>query len=440
MRFSISALFFLIICWGVLEQPAQSVAQTSIGFGDPDAVSNLLDYRLPAWSYRVWDLDFDLSGSGVDAHRSNVSHSTQFMTDFGTDFRQNWESEERDLMVGGRFYGAYSRFRTGNSDYEEHQHQLEGSLSIDGGTQLYLGEGPFSILAAAYIGRQYTEDVSDATWYGILEEYSDYRRRSNYSGSAGVGWGRVRNVVPLLRAERLSERLVALGRSRLSSGQVREIADVLAREFAYREVFDRSDRHFWDDVLAPMLEPGNPLSPFDILYLMEVLNENLGERRQGFAVTARYQYRESTSDIRGTYTNSTRQRIPEITFLWCTNPSLSHQINLEASWQYYWTYNWQNSESNVTHLRAYHTWNLADRYRLDTRLLYSIGNLIGSDVKSIHEVTLNSSFNIFLEDQVSLGAGVSVRYGWDEVRDDKYTDWNWSYRLGLTYHLDRTIF
>ncbi len=41
-----------------LSLPVLVQAQTSIGYGDPTDITNLLEYRLPDWSYRVWDADF----------------------------------------------------------------------------------------------------------------------------------------------------------------------------------------------------------------------------------------------------------------------------------------------------------------------------------------------------------------------------------------------
>jgi Tat protein secretion system quality control protein TatD with DNase activity len=85
------------------------------------------------------------------------------------------------------------------------------------------------------------------------DENRSFGRTREYDVGAGIGIGRSRDVTPLIRAQRLSERLEALGRPPLSAHQVQQVAQVLAREEGYRIVFDRPDRSFWRDVLEPML-------------------------------------------------------------------------------------------------------------------------------------------------------------------------------------------
>jgi len=168
---------------------------------------------------------------------------------------------------------------------ETSDHNLVGNYGVGGGLNQYLGEGQFFLGLLGNGGQYYEEsiiEVSDA------DEIRNFRRNHHFGIGPSVGWGRARDVTPLIRAQRLSERLIALDRPPLTSDQVQQIARVLATEQGYRTVFDRPERSFWRDVLEPMLDQENPLSPYEIFYLRDVLAEDIGPRREGVELRGSY--------------------------------------------------------------------------------------------------------------------------------------------------------
>mgnify|MGYP000337876300 CR=1 FL=1 len=104
--------------------------------------------------------------------------------------------------------------------------------------------------------RSYVESIRENTVDGETTETGSYNRGNSLYVTVGVGLGRARNVAPLIRAQRLSERLKAIGRAPLSPAEIQEVARVLATEHGYRAVYERPDRSFWQDVLMPMLDEG----------------------------------------------------------------------------------------------------------------------------------------------------------------------------------------
>jgi len=439
-RLCFAASFVLFIT----ASPLISSAQTSAGYAEPEDISNLLDYRLPDWTYRVWDAGLDLNGGGSDKRYSGDKiTSNGFTSIFRTHFSQDWESEIRHLSLSAELEGAYSRSHDGNPHSEETGHRLSGGYDFWGSADHYLGDSPFSLLVSAASARSYSENIQDRRLGDIWVENNSFRRRSFHRFETGFGVGRIRNVVPLLRAQRLSERLMALDRPGLSSVQIKEIAQILASEYGYRMVFDRSNRHFWDKVLTPMLEPNNPLSPFEIFYLADTLNEVMGERRQGLRFNGNFEFQENNGYIyypSGFSNSAGRSRTPNLNRQWYHKRSLTQQIHFSGAWNYSWVnaggFSYQSGWLDVS---LGHLWSLTDRIRVYTDLDYRGESYIPEEQRS-QIVTLNSTFQYFLEDQVSLNVRIGLNHQWARYQTEENLSWAWTYRLGLDYHLDRWIF
>jgi hypothetical protein len=438
MRHFLRAALFAIILSLSLSPVVQ--AQTSVGYQDPADNSNLLDYRLPNWSYRTWNADFGFNGGGSDSRRGgDVIASNANAFNLGSDYFQAWESEQRYFDIAIDLGGNYRRSHRSTPATELKSRDLDGSYALGGEIIRYLGDGPFSLRLDAATRRTYSERINAVRLGDIWEDNEDYVREAKHRIFGGLGWGRLRNVEPILRAQRLSERLVALGRQPLASAQMQEVAAVWAQNSGYFRVYDRFGRHFWDDVLTPMLDPANPLTAYEMLYLMDVFEEQLGDRYQGLEVLVEYGYTGSTGDG-GIFAADFRSRTPRIGVAFFHNLSLTQQVHASGRYAYAWTNADDRARDNgYVDVTLEHLWNLTDRYRLDTSFKYRGMSEIQGELRG-HRGSLGSVFNVFLEDQLSLQASVQTSYQWSEQVEDVDQNWRWTYGVGLVYHLDRAIF
>jgi len=442
------ALAVLMMC--VL--PAFS--QTSIGFEDPKNISNLLEYRLPDWGYRTWDLDFDLGGNGTDYYRGDDNRQIQnsVYSQLSTVFLLFRESEARTWQVNGSADGSYRRDHRGLADQEISSHNLRGGLGLGGYWWEYLGEGPFFLRANGAAGRSYDEYVEERRSGGETLESGRFARAGYLNGGLGAGVGRVRDVTPLIRAQRMSERLEALDRAPLSPDQVQQVAAVLATEQGYRTVFDRPDRSFWRDVLEPMLDEARPLSPYEIFYLRDALTEDIGTRSQGTRLSVIVSYNEFRDDVKDVEFLSVR-RYGSISLGWYRNLSLNHQVSAQGSLGLSRVSARDDRDDFVdgdVYLR--YLWTIADRYRWDNtaRFVTDYAERQDVDARLItreFRTELGSTFRIFVEDNMAVKASIraSNRQRYDIVQIDDELEiygrgWTWSYGIGLEYYLDRFLY
>ena len=433
-------------------QPAS--AQTSIGFENPDDNTNILEYRLPDWGYRTWDLGFGLNGSGGDRYQNDENQNAynRFRTALDSGFRLYRESEVRTYRLVVNVGGDYEKTHSSSHSNVNSAHQLDGILALGGGWTQYVSDGPFSLRLTANTNQRYSEVIQEISDGQETVENSTYRRANSYFGNVGVGWGRVRDVTPLIRAQRLSERLSALGRDRLTAGQVQEIARVLATEQGYRMVFDRPDKSFWADVLSPMLGADNPLSPYEIFYLRDILEEDVGPRGEGFEIVAGAGYNDSkTSGSDSELRAITRG--PALDLRWVRNLSMNHQLALGAGVNYF-NQSRQGTRVDLAtgDIAIDYLWTIADRYRWDTHLgLTGSYQETGEDGEQVIErnleTLLESQFKVFIENNMSLALSVNGRNTQEYLDidfqgyDERYRRaWQWSYGIGLQYYLDRVLY
>jgi hypothetical protein len=87
---------------------------------------------------------------------------------------------------------------------------------------------------------------------------------------------------------------------------------------------------------------------------------------------------------------------------------------------------------------------MADRYNLDTAV--SLSGTYAEKDESVSRrgllTTVNSQFRVYLEDALALVAGVDVGniQRADEIPRERDYGWQWSYRVGLQYFLDRVLY
>ncbi len=418
---------------------AQPPTPTSIAFKDPHDLRALLDYRLPDWGYRDGKLGLEMTGQGSN---SNFSSSTASARE---SVQLSWyrESEKRTSLISAGHGGSSNWLETEDNPRGDLRiSELSGSLSLNATRNSYLSERAFWMVAGD-IGGGYSEERtrfdSDQNPQQNINT-TEVSRSFSSSLSLGVGLGRVRNVTPLIQAQRLNERLQALGRPSLSADQVTDMARQLARSGGFQRVFDRSDRRFWDDVFEPLAGEGTPLTPFEVFYLRESVFEELGSRREGSEISAGFSASRSGGDQRNPVTTVG----PWMNMAWSRNLSLNRQVSAAFNTSYGWrepARSTTTAETGSVNVQGNYLWVLADRVRWSNNLN---GNLFYSEsdagtASRMQTVRLNSSCSYYIEDRVSLIPAIQLSWIRASTVNNRLDQRSWNFSLGLNYRLGSAL-
>jgi hypothetical protein len=413
--------------------PVSSHAQTSIGFKNPDDISTLLDYRLPDWGYRTLFLNFDFVGQGHDGPLVDNSNAELRQS---LDFTRYGESEDRFWLLEAR--------QRLNWDWNEDTDSLKttaarfnGGLTLSAELSEYLSDDFFWTGSVSLSG-----DYNESRSHDVSGRDADFRRSFVGSLEPGIGIGQIRDVTPILRAMRINERLRALGRTELPPEDVHGLAEVFARSEGYFAVFDRSDRHFWQDMLEPFVGSGEPLSPFEVLYLRESSFEQLGSRQEGALASAGIELSRTAAGGR-----EPRDELgPWVEAAWSHNLDLNHQISSDFESFYLWNQRPEQvsiAERGQASLTGSYLWVLADRVVWNNSLAGRVEYLEEESGAAATDQTVSwtSRCEYYVEDHVSLVPRIVLQWERRKLFDMKAEDHrDWRVEFAINYNLGRALY
>ena len=451
LRVIIATLAFVILgsalCAGAVPPTA------STGFSDPDRIISIDEFRLPSWGYRTLELGFGLSGMGNTSDDPYKVESTNGSIDVSPQFEWYRESEQRVKHLNLRLDGRWraSRFTDEDTRYpsESKNRHVELVTGIESEWKRYFRPSHFFTITG--------------DGWGVHQVRHTEKRRSKrdkevrdrtynaYEAALGVGFGfgRVRNVTPVVRALRLGERLEALGKiPRLSDEEIRRVADQFAVRSGYSRIHNRSNKYFWED-LTDVIAGIDSLTAFEVYYLSEVLIEKIGDRLEGWETAAGLSLR--SSEYEGDDRNALLSGFTRAS--WYKNHTLDHQTGLEISGEVGkhidGSLEW-GPEGSVR-LFANHLWVIADRLVWEPNLSGTVSFLEveateGRDAwwKTRQTYSLASAFTFFIEDRMALtssGTFSIERRDHESYQGDRRVriETHWHLSLTLAYYLDRVL-
>jgi len=183
----------------------------SIGFADPDDLSALLGYRLPDWGWRAWVIDGSFHGRGHTPTTLGTAGYPRldYAADLQTEATWYRESEPRSWGLSARLSGDWARQRADDL----WTLLLDGRYRVTAHANQYLLDDRWFVSVRARTSGGYREHRVEQP-DGAPEDVV-VQRLHDHEASLRLGWGRIRDVTPLVRAQRLAERLVAMDRPRL---------------------------------------------------------------------------------------------------------------------------------------------------------------------------------------------------------------------------------
>jgi len=449
-----------------------SIAQSTIGFSDPEDIQSILEYRLPDWGYSNFLLNFSLNGRFDDSKISRTDLSTDsqdrdfhFIIDPG--YRIYRESEQRIISLNS---DALLLYRNNRRETESPTDQLaQNRKSIDTEISIYAS-------LREYISPRWfflvNEDASFEYRYGYSEDKSSglseslqktFDRRFISNSRVGIGLGRVRNVNPVIRAVRMNERYQAVTEgSQLSQEELEAVANMFTKYQGYESRYDRPEKYFWESMDQAVNSSISDLNAFDLLYLTDVLDENFGNRLQGWdaSIGGIFYYSNSLQreeNNMGMNTNRDFDIQKSGGFFgevrWFKNLSLKHQISFNVDSERIYSI---DSDSFLKwnmniFARVSWLWNLTDRFLLSSQLNNRYNaikfeeDFFNSDHRRWSNSTvLGSSLIYFIENRLAINAGLNflLRYNGDTNSSFSFDRRIFSTRLnaGIRYYFSRNLY
>lgn len=461
-----------------------SIAQQSIGFSNPENIQPILDYRLPDWGYSNFLLDFNFNGDGFFTESQSVPssrRSTNFNLNPGYTFIR--ESEERifELRANGVFgyNGDYQKIETTltGQKFENDTDNIRTIFSINPLLKEYVNRSVFVYGRTPFTLDYRRLENLDKTDGSITDNRVSIDRRITATPRIGIGFGRVRNVTPIIRAIRLSERLKTVNSGiNFNEGDIQSSADQFTRLEGYQRNYDRPSKYFWSDLNDVVSTDLEKLDAFDMLYLTDVLNEALGSRREGWEVITgiAFEYdntllrdeeevnQPSPSIVRSTTINKLFGGF--VSARWYKNTSLKTQWGLFGDLELQYS---MDDEINllgdlkrnlVVSGGVNLLYNISDRFLFESALSNRYFRTKFEDGVSgpvppgtspefnqwVNDLELSSSLNYFVENKMVINISVSpsLRHRGNSVSDNRLESrtFYWQVGAGLCYYFQRNLF
>jgi len=284
-----SRIFLLVLC---AITSISAMAQTyGLDNADPSLFSK---FRIPETDLSsLWfgtNLNYSSNKSTSQVYNNYLS--TNFSYSLSPQYYLLKESDDRYLSLEVTPSGGYQNLRYGNiadtlSNNYTKSRTDNLNIKVNEIYRNYIG------------GNDLFYSISSNSIINIFEEYgdnplTDTTRQTTYLGdkqqsydfSFGIGWGKMRNVTPVVSALRFQDRLKQLNllNSDLSEKTIEDLAQQFYREGYYASVHVRPDKYFWDDVEKTLSADNVSLSGLNQYadsYIREVPGELRFARNEG---------------------------------------------------------------------------------------------------------------------------------------------------------------
>ena len=424
-------------------------------------------FRIPSTDLRSLWLNSNLhfnSTKNIYSH-TLTPFSDYLSNDYRSDFQYSLspqylllhESEDMYFSISANLNGSYVHNYYSNennqSSISNKSKQKDYSAIINLSINLndYINSGDFFYSVGSSISvnmRQSKLDIISGSTSG------NYRnsKSQNYSVSLGIGFGKLRNVTPVVAAIRFQERMKQLGliNNNLSNNTIEDLAIQFFQQPYYDDIYSRPEKYFWkgiDDVLAKDKVSLQGLNMYAGSYLRESLNEVRFFRQEGLIAGLNLQLK---------YSNIYEYPLiimEDLTLGFNPYFTFSHQLNLNSQFNFSASFTGgpviskhSSTRQNyaITVLAGY-KYELTDRMvcTIDNNFGYNISNSFIQNKAWSDDLSIDLSY--FIEDNLVASASYSWSYYHSSSQSDNsneypsntYENLYNTIDFGFTYYFDR---
>jgi hypothetical protein len=362
------------------------------------------------------------------------------------------ENDERvfslDIYMGGLL--NYNTSRQSGDLHDNDNKEFNFNSEIKSNYLRYFNSSELFLSASAALNVSILTKYIDNTVYPFYTGYTGEKKQS-YLVSFGFGLGKVRNVTSLVSAIRLQERLKQLNllNNDLNESTIENLAQQFARLNYYSEVYDRSEKYFWqgiDNVLSQEKVSLKGLNMYSSAYLREVNNEVRFLRREGLAASVNLQFNYN-NNYSSTYFIPSKV-YEQLYIMGNASVDFSSQLNLNSQIHSSLFLSGGPGLIENSDLRQQYLINLGIGYNYEftDKIVISVDNNFylnfynyKSHTSQQRNLTDNLNFTLayFIEDNIA----INIHYTWsfNELKDymAKQSLCDNNIQVGLTYFFDR---
>ena len=450
------------------------LAAQSVGLGntDPEVFSK---FRIPETNLSsLWftsNLDFNSNKSiGSETYNdiidifpkntNNSSLSSQFNYSLTPTYYLLKQNDDKWLTIssslGGNLKYSYQDQKNQDTTFSQTKDNVyDLSLNLQGSYGRYLSPGNLFYTIGSNINVDIYTEYNNIFLFN--NHYNNYigKKSQHYNLYFGIGWGKIRDVTPVVSAIRFQERLkqINLLNNDLSNNTIEELSEQFSKKDYYTAIHDRPDKFFWQDIGKTLMNDGITLSglnEYGSYYLSEVLNEVRLRRNEGITtglnITA--DYNNNVLPASGYINPEQFNLLANVYF------NLSHQLNLNSQVRFNLSLsggpnvikNSYNRQQYLIQSTLGYDYEITDKIvtSVSDEFYYSLNNYNYQAINLSNYLNIN--VNYFLEDNYSLGVG--YQFGYSDSRNNSstlfysWTSFNSSHvsnsiSVGFTYYINR---
>jgi hypothetical protein len=279
-----------------------------------------------------------------------------------------------------------------------------------------------------------------------VEYDNDYLSVQNYIISAGIGWGRIRNITPVISAIKLQEKLKLV--SSINDNLKEKTINGLAQKFSevqqYIDDNGKPDNLFWKEFENIISDDGiNPIKQNQFIesYLQHAQNDIRFMRNEGFETSLNLQMNYHNRNEWSYYITK------QLYTLLNGRLDFSHQLNLKSQINFTMGLSGGTNILTDSEYKQYYDFSagLGYDYELTEKLLIIVQNKFYVNFQNTYVQTkfLFNDIGLNLYYFIFNNMSIRVSYTWDYNvnkfinRDEDYINNHHNINIGLTYYIDR---
>lgn len=382
-------------------------------------------YKLPQTTLHAPYVSF---GTYLNNQNTIVAKRNSFNLNFNPKY--TFVEENDDFVLRNKLSTDYYNMneKVNNYDYAEGK-RYQKILNLNNEIELkkYNNSSTFYAVGAN-IALSYNDNESTVKMSNTNQENRSYNKifNQNYSAYIGFGFGKLRNVTPIVQAIRFQERLKTIGHinNDLDDNQIVELAQGISRMDYYPINALRSGKTYWKDFEKQNVYNDlalKELSPYQFNYIMETFGENRVARFEGYnlSVNLGVDYSNNIShrnsiDTKYNYLTENISTFLSLNAEYSHQLSLDQQLGLELNLKTF--YNLNNKDvkllSNLINARVNYSYEISDRFIFNLTNESSIhlnqAEFINNNSLIINN--LNADFYYFLADNLSANFSYGYQY------------------------------